>query len=500
MDDGEILNKFLESNLNLHPNTLEEIKRRPNVEAAVNKILSQAARRDSNPEVITLEYLRELEQHREPLPEKVEVAPRRKRKALAQEYESEILIRDEKDITRKSYSEGNIEGFLGYFRDRYERLSKILRGRNHLRDSCTVEWIKNNANGGEVQIIGMVNDIRKSKKGHVILEVEDYSGTLPVIILNKDRELLELSKEIVRDEVLGIMGNVGKKGEIIIAKDILFPDLPINREPKRSLDPLALAIISDIHIGSDKFIEGVFSKFIKWLRGEMGNAKQRALAEKVKYLIIGGDIVDGVGIYPGQENELTIKDIHAQYEKFSSFLDLVPDYMEIIVLPGNHDAVRQAEPQPAISEEFAPQLYEDPRIHMVGNPCYASIHGVDVLSYHGRSLDDMISAIPNLSYSQPEKAMLALIKKRHLTPIYGGKVPLAPESIDYMLIEDVPDIFHLGHVHTVGVECYRGATLINSGTFQNQTSFQRKLNMRPDPGRIPIVDLKENRTTVMRFM
>ncbi len=500
MDDGEILNKFLGNNLNLHPSALEELKRRPDVEEAVNRILSHVARCDDNPEVITSEHLKVLEQPREPMPEEVEVSPRRRDATLAEEYEPQILIRDEKDITRKSYSEGNIEGFLGYFRDRYERLSKILRERNHLRDSCTVEWIKNNANNREIQIIGMVSDKRKSKKGHVILEVEDYSGTIPVIILKKDRELIELSGEIVKDEVLGIAGNVSKNGEIVIAKDIIFPDLPINHEPKRSLDPLALAIISDIHIGSTKFIEEVFSKFIKWLRGEMGNAKQRALAGKVKYLMIGGDVVDGVGIYPGQENELTIKDIHAQYEKFSSFLELVPRHMEIIVLPGNHDAVRQAEPQPAISEEFAPRLYEDPRIHMVGNPCYASIHGVDVLSYHGRSLDDMISTIPNLSYSQPAKAMLTLIKKRHLAPIYGGKVPLAPESIDYMLIEDVPDIFHLGHVHTVGVERYRGATLINSGTFQEQTSFQRKLNMRPDPGKIPIVDLKDNRTTLMRFM
>lgn len=499
MDDGEILNRFLQYNLNVHPSALEEIKKRPDVLEAVNKILLHTASCDNKPEVITLEYLRELEQASEPLPEQVEVAPRRKAKTLAQEYEPEIRIRDEKDITRKSYSEGNLEGFLSYFRDRYERLSKILRERNHMRDSYTVEWIKNKG-VGEVQIIGMVNGKRTSKKGHVILELEDYSGTIPCIILNKDKELTELSKEIVLDEVLGITGNVSKNNEIIIVKDLIFPDLPINREPKHSLDPLALAIISDIHIGSSKFLDGVFLKFIKWLRGEIGNAKQRALAEKVKYLIVGGDIVDGVGIYPGQENELTIKDIHAQYEQFSSFLNSVPEYMEIIVLPGNHDAVRQAEPQPAITEEFAPGLYEDPRIRMVGNPCYANIHGVDVLSYHGRSLDDMISTIPNLSYSQPAKAMLALIKKRHLTPIYGGKVPLAPESLDYMLIEEVPDIFHLGHVHTVGVECYRGATLINSGTFQEQTSFQRKMNMRPDPGRIPIVDLKEGKTTIMRFM
>jgi DNA polymerase II small subunit len=497
VDDSEILDRFLKSNLNLHPSALEEIKRSSDVEETVDRIISHATSCEDSPEVITREYLRELSKAEE---KEVKVTPRSGPKPLAAEYEGEFFIRDEKDITRKSYTEGDIEAFKEYFRDRFERLSKILKERNHLRDSYTIEWIKNNAYRGEVQLIGMVNDIRRSQKGHIILEIEDYSGTIPVIILNSDSKLLEVAKEIVLDEVLGIIGNVGRNGEIIIARDIAFPDLPVNRTPNRSEVPVCLAIISDIHVGSSKFLEGVFLKFLRWLRGEMGSVRQRQLAERVKYLIVGGDLVDGVGIYPGQENELLIKDVREQYDKFASLLSLVPEHIEIIIIPGNHDAVRQAEPQPAISEEFAGKLYELPRVHMVGNPCYATLHGVEVLSYHGRSLDDIISTIPNQSYSKPEKAMLTLIRKRHLTPIYGGKVPLAPESLDYMLIEEVPDIFHLGHVHTVGVENYRGTMLINSGTFQQQTSFQRKMNMRPDPGRIPIVDLMENRTTIMRFI
>jgi DNA polymerase II small subunit len=154
----------------------------------------------------------------------------------------------------------------------------------------------------------------------------------------------------------------------------------------------------------------------------------------------------------------------------------------------------------AISEEFAPQLYEDPRVHMLGNPCCTSFHGVDTISYHGRSLDDIISTLPNQSYSRPEKAMVELLKKRHLVPMYGGKVPLSPEDIDYMIIDEPPDILHAGHAHHIGVTNYRGVNVINSGTFQEQTSFQRKLNMVPTPARVPIVDLHEMTTTIMRFM
>ena len=498
MEDSEILDRFLKSNINLHPSALEEIKRSPNVHETVDKIISQVAGGADAPEVITREFLRGVAR---PIKTRKPSLPssRPRRIPLAAEYDAELSIKDEKDITRKSFTQGDIESFRDYFRDRFEGLARILRERNNLRDSYNIEWVKNKK-GSEVQLVVMVSDIRKSKKGHVILEVEDHSGSMPVLILNNDPDLQEIAKEIVLDEVIGVVGSVSRNGEIIIARDILFPDIPVSRTPRRSEAPLGLTIISDIHVGSTKFLEGVFLKFLKWLRGEMGSAKQRLLAEKVKYLIVGGDLVDGVGIYPGQENELLIKDIREQYTRFASFLGMVPDHVEIIVLPGNHDAVRQAEPQPAIGEEFAAELYEDPRVHMVGNPCYASVSGVEVLSYHGRSLDDIISTIPNQSYSKPEKAMLMLIRKRHLTPIYGGKVPLAPEDRDYMLIEDVPDILHLGHVHTVGVENYRGTMLINSGTFQSQTTFQRKMNMQPHPGEIPVVDLMEGRATVMRFM
>src|SRR5947199_5998719 len=56
-----------------------------------------------------------------------------------------------------------------------------------------------------------------------------------------------------------------------------------------------------------------------------------------------------------------------------------------------------------------------------GNPSLLSLEGVRVLAYHGRSMDDLVSAIPGLSYQRPLDGMKAMLRLRHLAPIYGGK-------------------------------------------------------------------------------
>jgi len=501
LNDSEILNKFLEANLNLEPEALIEIKRGGGAFELIERIISGTKKENLN--VITIEYLKTLKtpfglefQEEEDIEEPKVKVVHSKKPTLSQEYESEITIKDKKDITNKSFSKGEIENFIEHFQDRYEKLSRILKNRDQFRESVPISMVK----PGPVKIIGMVNETRETKNGHLIIELEDPSGTMPVLVLKSNKNLLNICTTLVKDEVIGVEGNSGSSNDIIIANDVAFPDVPVKKEARKSEAPLAATFISDIHIGSVEFMEKEFSRFLKWLKGELGDKRQRELSNKVKYLLIGGDLVDGVGIYPGQEKELVIKDIREQYKVFSDKISQIPDHIEILIIPGNHDATRQAEPQPAILEEFAPELYEKQNIHMGGSPTYTKLHGVEVLMYHGRSLDDVFSNIPNLSFDHPETPMVELLKKRHLAPIYGGKVPLSPEAEDYLVIEEVPDIIHFGHIHTVGVENYRGTLLLNSGSFQSQTSFQKKVNIVPDPARIPVVDLQTYNTTLMRFI
>ncbi|MFH1307014.1 MAG: metallophosphoesterase family protein [Candidatus Micrarchaeota archaeon] len=225
--------------------------------------------------------------------------------------------------------------------------------------------------------------------------------------------------------------------------------------------------------------------------GEEGNSK---LAGKVKYIVIAGDIVDGIGIYPTQENELTIKDIYGQYKVFDEIVQSLPDYIEIIVGPGNHDAVRRGEPQPYIPMEL---IHSD--VKKIGSPSSLEIEGFKHLVYHGTSLDSLIANMSGLSYAKPEGPMIEMLKRRHLSPIYGENL-IVPELKDYLVISEAPDVVHMGHIHKNASTKYRGTLLINSGTFQARTDFQAKMGHIPTPGIVPVLELKTNQLSHLKFM
>ena len=59
-----------------------------------------------------------------------------------------------------------------------------------------------------------------------------------------------------------------------------------------------------------------------------------------------------------------------------------------------------------------------------------------------------------------------------------------------MVMDDVPDIFHSGHVHFVGLDMYKGVLIINSGAWQRQTDFQESVGITPTPGMAIMVNLQ----------
>jgi len=309
----------------------------------------------------------------------------------------------------------------------------------------------------------------------------------------KKKALLLLPDQVV------CMAVVKTRGNLLMAEDIIFPEVG-KKTPQRAQEPIYAVFTSDIHMGSTKFTKEAFRRFILWLKGKYGSLEMREIASRVKYVLIAGDIVDGVGIYPDQQMELTIRDVRKQYNFAIKYLEKIPEYIEIVLSPGNHDVSRKSLPQPAIPEEYLSAIQGKKNIHSVGSPCLLSVHGVEVLMYHGRSLDDIIAVIPGMDHQHPEKSMRLLMQGRHLAPVYGGKTMLSPENKDYLVIEKVPDIFHAGHVHVNGLCNYRGVLVINSGGWQEQTDYMEKLGLVPTPGKVPVVNLQTMETTVLSFL
>lgn len=415
---------------------------------------------------------------------------KRGKPAIASQIEGDVVVDKEKDITGNSTSEGTVENFTELFRDRYKRIKDILMSRVNLRDVVDLENI-DNYRDQEIKIIGMIRDMRKSKNNNLIIELEDSTASALVIDAGENA----IKNSLVNDEVIGVVGTV--RGEIIIAKEIIEPDIPITKPQPECEDPISAAFLSDVHVGSLLFKEREFERFLDWLNLSSG-ANRRDVAQSIKYIFIAGDLVDGIGIYPGQESELAIPDIYKQYDYFSRLIEQIPSYIEVIIAAGNHDAIRRAEPQPSM-QEMLERLNGCPNVHLVSNPSRVKVHGMDVLMYHGTSMDALISSLSHLSYDKPEKAQIEYLKKRHLSPIYGTKEQVAPEERDYMAIDFVPDIFHCGHVHKNGYANYRGVKVINSGTWQAQTDFQQQQGHIPTPCQVPIIDFQSMQLRVVNF-
>ncbi|WP_436908398.1 DNA-directed DNA polymerase II small subunit [Halosimplex marinum] len=378
----------------------------------------------------------------------------------------------------QSTGTGEYSDFVAVFRDRYEKLSKQLRGRVNHRPTDAIESM---AGGSEAALVGMVSDIRSTASGHWLVELEDTNGTFPCLVM-KDRDIADLVNELLLDEVIAVDGTLADDGGILFVDSLYFPEIPRTYEPSTADREVEAALISDVHVGSQEFEADAWHRFTDWLH--------TADADRVEYLLIAGDMVEGVGVYPDQDEELDIVDIYEQYERFSEYLKEVPGDVEIIMIPGNHDAVRLAEPQPAFDEELREIMSaHDARIS--GNPSTVTVEGVDVLMYHGVSLDEVIAELPDekASYEEPHKPMYQLLKKRHVAPQFGGQTRLAPEEEDHLVMESVPDIFHSGHVHKLGYGKYHNVLTINSGCWQAQTDFQKSVNIDPDVAFAPIVSL-----------
>ncbi len=396
-----------------------------------------------------------------------------------------------------------VKDFVGYMRMRYASLKKILLQRTELQTAVSINKAFTKAQKEPVALIGFVYAKDQTKNGHYILELEDPTGIIKVLIGAKNEELLAVMDEIVLDEVIGVVGTMGDG--MVYVKEIIFPDIPV-KEYKRVQDDVCVCFISDLHVGSKMFAKEEFEHFIDWLNLLYGSEEQKELARKVKYLIISGDLIDGVGIYPGQEKELYITDIYGQYDALADYLGSLRDDIKIVVCGGNHDALRLSEPQPPLSKEFARSLYKLKNVTFVTNPAMVRIHNTfDILMYHGYCFDYYMNNVEFLrkagSYDASDAMMQFALKKRHIAPTHVSTLYIPDTERDPLVIEKVPDFFVSGHIHhDVKITTYKNVTLIGCCSFQYKTAFQEKLgHTNITWAKSPVINLKTRQIKVMDF-
>lgn len=403
------------------------------------------------------------------------------------------------NITKKL----EVSDFINYFRSRYSEMKQFLQERKEIENLSSIN--KLNGKKQNVSIISMVFDKRVTKNKNILLEVEDFTGKITVLLSKNKSEVFKKAKDILVDDIIGIKG-FGNR-EIMYANDIFYPDIFLHEKTSINRDE-KIAFISDIHVGSSNFLENNFLKFITWINGKLGDGEQRKEALKVKYLLITGDSVDGVGTFPGQEELLSIKDIKKQYERLAFYLKQIRKDVKIVICPGQHDAVRVAEPQPAIGEEYAKALYELDNMIFVSNPAMVEItnngnRGIKILMYHGASMHSFANEIESLrlenAHNNPSKIVKEMLKRRHLASIHSSVTYIPNENYDPLLIRDVPDIVNTGENHRSDIDTYNNILIICSSCWQSITPYSEKVGHIPDPCKVPVFNLKTREIKIMDF-
>jgi len=395
-------------------------------------------------------------------------------------------------VESPSYEDLAIEGVAEeqrvYLLSRFQLLRRIFEERG-LSLRPAKELIRE---GGEGYVVGMVLDVKRRGSGFYV-EMEDPVDTWGLLAPSREGTLASKMEYILPDMV--VVFRVRSRRGMLVASDVYLPDTPGRSRAWRGPDK-NICIVSDIHIGSARHAAERFEDFLDWLSS--GDDE----AERTELLIVNGDLVDGVYVFPGQESELIHKSYAEQYAEAARLLSRIPGRIKIIYVPGNHEPCRGALPQPPIQPRFRHMLGASRMIY-AGNPAWIRVGGLRVLVFHGQTLDDVIQASSLFSYStlreKSGELMELLLKSRHLAPTLGVATPILPTRKDHLTILEQPDLLCIGHTHVAAYSTYRGTQLVNSGCWQEQTKFQESVGLEPSVGTAALLDLKTLSVRILAF-
>ena len=478
MEIHDVVNFLLKKGFQVTPDAIDHLKtmNRPEFQDLMKRIIKSKNRNNDDNFMVSLDDVRQniVQPDVETDASKVD------------DYE----VLDGNDVLQKQ-----LEGVNGYhllMKNRFSKYKQIMYDRQDSRKITRISTLVQHTDQNEYKIAGLLKSRNKLDKSYEI-ELEDESTDLRLLVTDGNNirkvESFLIDQMVIADVVFS--KKIGK----FIVKNCYSLDVPAEVfQSVEGVEPVYGVFLSDIHVGSKTFLNREFQDFLNWINGRLGDLE---VVSKIRYIVIAGDLVDGIGVYPGQEEELTELNLSKQYDEFAGLMAQIPKSIKIFVSPGNHDATRQALPQPPIFKRYAKTLYEMDNVILLGDPCLVRLHGVNTLVYHGQSLVDIVGSSPGITFDKPAEAMKVLLKARHLAPTHGS-TRVALEEDDKLVIKIVPNIFHCGHIHTVQTLKYKGTLLINSGTWQDQTQFQKRMGIVPNPAIAVVVDLNSLKVKMMK--
>ena len=163
-----------------------------------------------------------------------------------------------------------VQDFVGHFRARYRELQSILMRRSGMENLISINKLSGTRQ--QFTLIGMVSEKRVTKNKNLMVKFEDVTGQITVLF-KAQTEVFRNADELQLDEVVAI--RCSGNNELVVGHEIFFPESVILQKTKFDED-CGLAFISDIHVGSQKFLSEEFNQFIYWLNSE------HDLAQKIK--------------------------------------------------------------------------------------------------------------------------------------------------------------------------------------------------------------------------
>ncbi|HZD43087.1 MAG TPA: DNA polymerase II small subunit, partial [Methanomicrobiales archaeon] len=189
LDDQEIVQRFLDTKLQVHPDVVSYIRKQGDP-ALIDRIIAGIP---ESTVVVSSQHIPGLTTVRDGM-------------RFLTDPQVEV-IRGSAD---SSGSASNFEDFVHLFRDRYTRLGNIIRGRN---PAMPIEALSRTSryNQQECTVIGMVGEVRTTASGNRLTDVEDPTGQISVLF-NKDRPVFKDAERLLPDEVIGVRGKLSQDG------------------------------------------------------------------------------------------------------------------------------------------------------------------------------------------------------------------------------------------------------------------------------------------------